>query len=267
MKKLGLLMMLLLLSRIALFCQAQTAGIEEKEVLRNEDVIFHQIDEHTWFGTGHLMANESLYLVEGETKAILIDAGTKIKDLDKLVASITDKPVTLVATHVHPDHTGSAIDYFPEIYINPADTIGIPEFMPNYKGKVCFLEDGEILDLGGRILEIVFTPGHTPGSTTFVDKDAANLISDKYQLSKYHTKFRELEQEEDKLDYLVPREIYSMKDAYILYKIKDIQAKIKEAQNKGDMELIFDLMKQNAHLNEIKNVLCKELGERIVLKM
>ena len=45
--------------------------------------------------------------------------------------------------------------------------------MPNYKGKVCFLEDGEILDLGGRILEIVFTPGHTPGSTTFVDKDAA----------------------------------------------------------------------------------------------
>ena len=114
-----------------------------------------------------------LYLVEGETKAILIDAGTKIKDLDKLVASITDKPVTLVATHVHPDHTGSAIDYFPEIYINPADTIGIPEFMPNYKGKVCFLEDGEILDLGGRILEIVFTPGHTPGSTTFVDKDAA----------------------------------------------------------------------------------------------
>ena len=125
-------------------------------------MLFHQIDEHTWFGTGHLMANESLYLVEGETKAILIDAGTKIKDLDKLVASITDKPVTLVATHVHPDHTGSAIDYFPEIYINPADTIGIPEFMPNYKGKVCFLEDGEILDLGGRILEIVLLPGILP---------------------------------------------------------------------------------------------------------
>ena len=141
---------------------AQTAGIEEKEVLRNEDVIFHQIDEHTWFGTGHLMANESLYLVEGETKAILIDAGTKIKDLDKLVASITDKPVTLVATHVHPDHTGSAIDYFPEIYINPADTIGIPEFMPNYKGKVCFLTDGEILDLGGRTLEVVLLPGILP---------------------------------------------------------------------------------------------------------
>ena len=40
-------MMLLILSRIALFCQPQTAGIEEKEVLKNEDVIFHQIDERT----------------------------------------------------------------------------------------------------------------------------------------------------------------------------------------------------------------------------
>ncbi|WP_165157432.1 DNA primase [Parabacteroides sp. ZJ-118] len=100
-----------------------------------------------------------------------------------------------------------------------------------------------------------------------ISRVAANLISDKYQLSKYHTKFRELEQEENKLDYLVPREIYSMKEAYILHKIKDIQVKIKEAQNRGDMEQIFDLMKQNARLNEIKNVLCKELGERIVLNM
>ena len=49
MKKLGLLMMLLILSRIALFCQSQTAGIEEKEVLKNEDVVFRQIDDiHGW---------------------------------------------------------------------------------------------------------------------------------------------------------------------------------------------------------------------------
>lgn len=44
--------------------------------------------------------------------------------------------------------------------------------MPNYKGEVKFLEDGEIIDLGGRQIEVVFTPGHTPGSTTFIDKDA-----------------------------------------------------------------------------------------------
>jgi glyoxylase-like metal-dependent hydrolase (beta-lactamase superfamily II) len=44
--------------------------------------------------------------------------------------------------------------------------------MPDYKGKVKFFKDREIIDLGGRKLEVVFTPGHTPGSTTFIDKDA-----------------------------------------------------------------------------------------------
>ena len=33
------------------------------------------------------------------------------------------------------------------------------------------LKGGQVIDLGGRQLEVVFTPGHTPGSTTFVDKE------------------------------------------------------------------------------------------------
>ncbi len=172
MKHLYLFIGLLVLGQIAASAQGPVLQIEGKEVYNGKDVIFHQIDEHTWVGTGHEMFNESLYLIEGTNKSVLIDAGTNIKDLDKIVASITDKPVMLVATHVHPDHTGSAIDYFPELYINPADTTGIPMFMPNYKGEVKFLEDGQIIDLGDRQLEIVFSPGHTPGSTTFIDKAA-----------------------------------------------------------------------------------------------
>jgi hydroxyacylglutathione hydrolase len=151
---------------------AQQSNFKEKEVSKNDDVVFRQIDDHTWVGNGHEMFNESLYLVEGSQRAVLIDAGTNIKDLDRIVAAITKKPVMLVATHVHPDHTGSSIEYFPEIYINPADTILIPQMMPDYKGKVKYLKDGEEIDLGGRKLEVVFTPAHTPGSTTFIDKDA-----------------------------------------------------------------------------------------------
>lgn len=98
-----------------------------------------------------------------------------------------------------------------------------------------------------------------------VSKLAANLISEKYQLSKYHTKFRELEQEEDKLEQLVPREIFAMKDAFISHKIQEIQQQIKDAAD--NMEKITELMKAQSHLNEIKAVLAKELGERIVLKM
>lgn len=152
--------------------QIPQSSYVEKEVFKNEDVVFRQIDEHTWVGNGHLMFNESLYLIEGKEKAILIDAGTKIRNLKQIVSRLTDKPITLVASHVHPDHTGESINDFSTIYINPADTVNIPAFMPNYKGKVQYLKEGEILDLGNRYIEVIFTPGHTPGSTTFIDKEA-----------------------------------------------------------------------------------------------
>lgn len=100
-----------------------------------------------------------------------------------------------------------------------------------------------------------------------ISQAAASLISEKYQLSKYHSKYRELEQEEDKLDLLVPRDIYAFKEAYILHQIKELQSQIKTAQAAGDMEGVMTLMARIAKLNEIKSVLCKELGERIVLRM
>lgn len=159
------------LFQLSSFAQMPTLQIDGKEVFKNDDVVFHQLDDHTWVGTGHLAFFESMYLVEGNDKAVLIDNGTKIADLDKIVASITKKPLMVIATHVHPDHVGN-VDYFPKIYINPADTVNMPQFMPNYKGKVNYLKDGQIIDLGGRQLQTVFTPGHTPGSTTFIDKVA-----------------------------------------------------------------------------------------------
>ena len=144
---------------------------DEPVVYEGPDVIIRQIDEHTWEGNGHLMANETIYIIEGSDKAILLDAGTRIDGLDKIVAGITKKPVTLIATHVHPDHTGSAIHDFPEIWINAADTVNVPMFMADYKGKINYLEDGQVFDLGGRRIEVIFTPGHTPGSATFFEMD------------------------------------------------------------------------------------------------
>jgi hydroxyacylglutathione hydrolase len=156
---------------VALFAQMPPqmppVQIPGKEIARTDDVVFHQIDEHTWIGTGHMMANESLYLVEGTNKAALIDAGTNIPNLDKIVASITTKPVMLFATHAHPDHTGSAINLFPELNINPGD-MNSP-FVARYTGQMKELKDGQQIDLGGRTLQVVFTPGHTPGSTTYLD--------------------------------------------------------------------------------------------------
>ncbi len=172
MKKLVLTAISLMILCLSIFAQMPASQIGGKEVFKNADVVFHQIDDRTWVGTGHMMANESLYLIEGNNKVLLVDAGTNIKDLDKIVASITKKPVMLVATHVHPDHTGASIDVFSEIFINQGDTVNIPQFMSNYKGTVKYLKDGQEIDLGGRTIEVVFTPAHTPGSTTFIDKTA-----------------------------------------------------------------------------------------------
>ena len=96
---------------------------------------------------------------------------------------------------------------------------------------------------------------------------AANLLGDKYQLSKCHFKFREPELEENHLDQYIVRDLYALKDAYIRHQIKTIQKEIKNAQAEGDMEKIILKMQELQKLNEIKNILSKQLGERIILTM
>ncbi|NLX73989.1 MAG: MBL fold metallo-hydrolase [Bacteroidales bacterium] len=169
MKKMMLLVLAFNSFIFSAYAQKSDSEIERKEVFKNKEIVFYQIDERTWVGNGNMMFNESMYIIEGDELAVVIDNGTKIANLDKIIASITPKNIMMVATHVHPDHTGNARS-FPEVYINPADSINIPYSMPNFKGKLKYLTDGQIIDLGARQLEVVFTPAHTPGSTTFIDK-------------------------------------------------------------------------------------------------
>ena len=165
----------MLLSLLPFAVEAQGTEINSRDlrgkvVYQDDEVVFRQLDEHTWIGNGHRVYNESLYLVEGNDRAILIDAGTYIPDLDKIVAKITSKPVTMIATHAHGDHVGG-VGPFPEVYLNAGDLPIVPNNMGNYKGNIRYLYDGEVIDLGGREIEVIFTPGHTAGSTTFFDKE------------------------------------------------------------------------------------------------
>ena len=164
----------MLLSLFAIAAQAQdnvnSRDLRGEIVYQDDEVIFRQIDEHTWIGNGHRVYNESLYLVEGNDRAVLLDAGTNIPGLDKIVAGITTKPVTLMLTHGHGDHVGGAAP-FPEVWVAPADEQMFKGNVRRYKGEIKHLEDGQIIDLGGRQLEVMFTPGHTSGSVTFFDKE------------------------------------------------------------------------------------------------
>ena len=163
----------ILLSLFAVAAQAQSdvnsRDLRGDIVYQDDEVVFRKLDDHTWIGNGHRLYNESLYLVEGNKSAVLIDAGVRIPELDKIVAKITSKPVTMILTHGHGDHVGGA-GPFPEVWVSPADEQMFLSNLRGYQGKIVHLTDGQIIDLGDRKLEVMFTPGHTAGSVTFFDK-------------------------------------------------------------------------------------------------
>ena len=142
----------ILLSLMPFTVEAQGTEINSRDlrgklVYQDDNVVFRQLDEHTWIGNGHLVYNESLYLVEGNDRALLIDAGTRIPGLDKIVAKITSKPVTMMLTHAHGDHAGG-VGPFPEVYLNAGDMTIVPNNMRNYQGQIKYLSDGEVINLG-----------------------------------------------------------------------------------------------------------------------
>lgn len=164
----------MLLALMPLSVEAQGTDVNSRDlrgkvVYQDDEVVFRQLDEHTWIGNGHRVYNESLYLVEGNSRALLIDAGARIPGLDQIVAKITTKPVTMMLTHAHGDHVGG-VGPFPEVYLNAGDMPIVPNNMRSYTGRIRYLTDGEVIDLGGREIEVIFTPGHTAGSATFFDK-------------------------------------------------------------------------------------------------
>ncbi len=99
-----------------------------------------------------------------------------------------------------------------------------------------------------------------------VSQLAVDLVSEKYQLSKYHSKFQKIETEREQLYHLVPRAIFELKDAIIKQERKRLNEQLKKASSENDFEKIRQTMEEIARLDEIKAILAKELGERIIIK-
>lgn len=138
------------------------------QVFENNDLTITKLEEHTW--VIETADNTTMYLLEGDEKAMLIDTGTKCENLDSVVHIVTPKPLTVVLTHIHPDHAGN-IKYFDEIYYHPADSVLMGMFNFDFHGKANFIKDGDQFDLGNRPIDIKHMPGHTPGSVVLLDKN------------------------------------------------------------------------------------------------
>ncbi len=94
-----------------------------------------------------------------------------------------------------------------------------------------------------------------------VRKVTTNLVSEKYVLSKVHTKYTKIDTEQDKIVDLVPRAIFEWKDAILECKLRDIKAQLRSC---ADVNEQLALMSQCMELQQIKIEFAKYLGERIV---
>lgn len=147
----------------------------------------------------------TMYLAVGKEKALLIDTGCGVCDLQEVVRNITDKPLEVALTHGHMDHCGG-MKAFEKIYLNERDfemtrnldikelknyadmfgkaggyevydyspdmireTIKLPEFVP--------LREGDDFELGDRTIEVYEIPGHTKGGLSFLDRKNRIIFS------------------------------------------------------------------------------------------
>ena len=104
---------------------------------------------------------------------------------------------------------------------------------------------------------------------------AVEMLADKYQLSRIYAqqmvsenvvKETDLPSELDILPDLVQRMLLELKFAIVNERIDSMQALLTEAQKNDDWVLIRAILEQQPQLMNIRQVLCKALGNRVILK-
>lgn len=95
----------------------------------------------------------------------------------------------------------------------------------------------------------------------------ADLITDKYALSKIHAKVKKIESVADKLHEHVPRVVYEFKNKLLLEMIKTKLLQLKEASETNNSERVDEIMQELSVMEKTKKDLAKQLGERIIIKL
>jgi glyoxylase-like metal-dependent hydrolase (beta-lactamase superfamily II) len=167
------------------------------EVYRPARGVFAIYEPHQWEET-------ISYLIVGENRAALFDTGMGISDIKAVTAELTKLPVIVLNSHTHQDHVGGnwefdavysmATDYSRENAkgsrdaaqkeISPEHLCGSlpkgfdPQTYVTRPWKIAaYHHDGDRFDLGGRTIEIIATPGHTPDSITLIDRGNGLLFT------------------------------------------------------------------------------------------
>jgi len=123
---------------------------------------------------GIMQAN--CYIVgDASTKEVfIIDPGGDYKKIKKVIQENNLNPQAVINTHGHGDHIGADTEFGLPIWIHRLDAEFLQDPSKNLSGSFGFMiktrpadrliEDGDILNIGKHALEVIHTPGHTPGS-------------------------------------------------------------------------------------------------------
>ena len=134
-------------------------------------------------GEGH----ESMYLIIGKERSMLVDAGMEKESLAEYCRTLTDLPVFCVLTHGHFDHIGQCGEFAKvyldfrdkELYAQHSTGPFLKQIDPCCKAVEELLEMKKEFDLGDHRIVTVSLPGHTPGSVIFCDlKEKAVYLGD-----------------------------------------------------------------------------------------
>lgn len=138
------------------------------------------------------------YLITGARRAVLFDTGLGLVRLRPVVEQLTRLPVDVINSHTHYDHVGGNAEFNSILALDTpytrANMAGfgaenlVTEVAPeafcheppagadkaNFHTRpwqaTRFVGDGEVLDLGGRQVEILQVPGHTPDALALFDR-------------------------------------------------------------------------------------------------
>lgn len=146
------------------------------------DGVYHMQCSGLVPGPGHVYAT----LIVGKEKALLVDNGFGEDRFGEYIASITDLPVMAIVTHVHPDHMG-AFNQFEDIWLHEKDLPSIKNVFPDVPydeekrilgdTRLHLVADGDRIDLGGRKVRVIWTPGHTQGSICLYEEQTKLMLT------------------------------------------------------------------------------------------
>ncbi len=174
--------------------------IEEPEPVRWFDDYYtvELIDSNTVaIGEPRYAQQNYSYLILGESRALLFDSGPGVRDIRPVVDMLTSLPVTHVPSHLHYDHLGNAGRFerlavvgLPYLRERAADGVLRPtrgEHLGFVEGFAIpelrvseWLEIDAVIDLGGRRLRVLHTPGHTYDSISLFDAQRRQLFTGDY---------------------------------------------------------------------------------------